>query len=184
MAQVVYTDDAAGFQKFCEAEWPRLARAMQVYTGNRETAEDLAQEALARAYQRWSAVAQMDAPHAWVRRVALNLATSRWRRVRLERAELERRKRDPEGPGDRSAEAVERLDLAACLAQMPARERAVLAFRFYLDLPAADVADRLGMSTDAVRSLTKRAIARLRVDPNIADQQEGDLDDYIAARPH
>ena len=48
-------------------------------SGNRWAAEDLAQEAFVRAHRDWNSVEQMDSPNAWVRRVAINLARSRFR---------------------------------------------------------------------------------------------------------
>ena len=44
------------FERFFEVEYPRLARALLLLTGDPREAEDLAQEALARAFERWARV--------------------------------------------------------------------------------------------------------------------------------
>jgi len=71
--------------EFCSAEYPRLVGAMSLYTGDAALAEELAQEALARACRNWSSVKNMPAPGAWAHRVAVNLANTHFRRARLER---------------------------------------------------------------------------------------------------
>src|SRR5688500_4360328 len=53
-------------------------------------AEDIAQEAFVKTYLQWSKVSAMDHPGAWVRRVAVNLATSRRRRLAAEARALVR----------------------------------------------------------------------------------------------
>ncbi len=51
-------------------------------TGSRETAVDLAHEAMLRAYLNWPSVSSMDRPGAWVRRVVINLAIDQRRRTK------------------------------------------------------------------------------------------------------
>ena len=72
-------------ERFCAAEFPRLVRMLDLLTGDVHVAEELAQEALVRTASHWGRVQQLDAPGAWARRVARNLATSRWRRVQAGR---------------------------------------------------------------------------------------------------
>ncbi|MDP9343470.1 MAG: hypothetical protein M3Q23_15540 [Actinomycetota bacterium] len=51
-----------------------MVRGAYLITGDREEAADVAQEAFARAYERWGLVSRLDRPGAWVERVATNLA--------------------------------------------------------------------------------------------------------------
>jgi RNA polymerase sigma-70 factor (ECF subfamily) len=125
--------------------------------GNRGEAEEVAQEALARAYARWRTVAAHDEP--WVARVAINLAISRTRRRRPtvvfdETLDAVRR-------GD-DAFAVERLALVAALRDLPARQRQVVALRYLADLPEADVASVLHISRGSVKQHAHRGLGRLR----------------------
>ncbi|MFA9429471.1 sigma factor [Egicoccus sp. AB-alg2] len=61
--------------------------------GARVGVEDVVQEAFTRALQRWDQVGAMERPDLWIQRVALNLATSRLRRLASERRALERLRR-------------------------------------------------------------------------------------------
>src|SRR5258707_11751482 len=73
------------FGEFYSSSAARLVRHGYALTGDLAEAQDIAQEAFARAWQRWPAVGACDSPEAWVRRVAMNLAASRWRRIRAAR---------------------------------------------------------------------------------------------------
>src|ERR1700733_14749109 len=64
---------------YAEARTP-LARALAVTTGDRDLAVEAVDEAMARAYQRWSRIARLENPGGWVYRVGLNWATSVLRR--------------------------------------------------------------------------------------------------------
>src|SRR5215510_2599878 len=70
---------ALTFEDFLIAAHERLFKALCILTGNREEADDLAQEALLRAYERWDRVGAMDSPAGYVYRTALNLHRSRLR---------------------------------------------------------------------------------------------------------
>lgn len=73
MAQPLTTEQAL----FCRREHPRLVGAVTLYLGDRDVAEDIAQEALARACAAWGRVRRMRAPGAWVHRVAASGGPSR-----------------------------------------------------------------------------------------------------------
>ena len=73
------------FDEFYLGSATRLVRHGYALTGDMAEAQDIAQEAFARAWQRWATVRDCDSPEAWVRRVATNLAASRWRRIRVAR---------------------------------------------------------------------------------------------------
>ena len=70
---------------FCDRVSGRLVGALTLYCGDRHVAEELAQEALARAWGRWATVGRTDSPEAWTFRAALDLADSRVPRRRAER---------------------------------------------------------------------------------------------------
>ncbi len=61
------------FEDFYEASYGRVVALVAAMVGDRYQAEDIAQEAFARALTRWSRVARYDLPEAWVRRVAIRL---------------------------------------------------------------------------------------------------------------
>jgi RNA polymerase sigma-70 factor (ECF subfamily) len=124
--------------------------------GNRDEAADVAQEACARAFARWSRVARYEDPAAWVTRVAANLAIDHWRRRRTA-ARYADRHTDPQGRFD-----DERIDLHRALAKLPRRQRQVVVLRFVADLPERAVASVLGCSVGSVKSHGARGLAALR----------------------
>ena len=126
--------------------------------GDRGDAEDVAQEALARAMVRWSSVAGHAEP--WVGRVATNLALTRWRRRRPSEQFSERHDR-----AHRSDPApLDRLVLVTALVRLPRRQREAVALRYLADLSERDVAAALNTTVGAVKQHTHRGIARLRAD--------------------
>ena len=127
-------------------------------TGDRAESEDLAQEALARAYLRWRRVAGYD--EAWVARVTTNLAIGRWRRHR--RVELRAPGHEPPRRHQRPADPLDRLEVVRVLRSLPRRQREAVALRYLADLPEADVAAHLGCSVGAVKQHTHRGLAALR----------------------
>jgi RNA polymerase sigma-70 factor (ECF subfamily) len=177
--------------------------------GSPHDAEDLVQETLMRA---WRAADRYDPARAslrtWLYRIATNacLTALRSRTSRPLPSGIGERFDDPDAafapglevawlvplPTDPAADTVERsrlrLALVAALQLLPARQRAALILREALDVPAAEVADALGMTTAAVNSALQRARARLAavgVDPDAQVEpparQRAVVDRYVAA---
>jgi hypothetical protein len=73
--------DIDDFEDFYQACYGRVVALVAAMVGDRHQAEDIAQEAFARALTRWKRVARYDVPEAWVRRVALRLTVAARRRV-------------------------------------------------------------------------------------------------------
>src|SRR3712207_3359480 len=82
--------DELDFDELYQARYGDVVAMLHAMVGDLGEAQDLAQEAFCRAWQRWGTVATYEEPMAWVRRVAMNLATSRWRRLRVAKAHLRR----------------------------------------------------------------------------------------------
>ncbi|HEY5016115.1 MAG TPA: sigma factor [Streptosporangiaceae bacterium] len=74
------------FGEFYAANYGRIVAMIAGLLGDRHEAEDVAQEAFARALTRWSRLAGYELPEAWVRRVALRIAIDSSRRRRRARA--------------------------------------------------------------------------------------------------
>lgn len=145
---------------FCEVQIPRLVGALTLYCGDRGVAEELAQEALARAVQHWSKIGRSDRREGWIYRVAINLANSRFRRALAERRANQKATGRAE-PVAHDADAATALTVRRAVGELPRRQRAAIALRFYLDLPVVDVAQILDCPESTVKSLTRRALARL-----------------------
>jgi RNA polymerase sigma factor (sigma-70 family) len=148
-----------GFSEFFEQEHLRLGRSIYLLTGDRDEAEDLVQEALARAYERWDRVSQMAEPGGYVYRIASNLHRRR-SRTRLRRRTLvgDQRAQDV-APAD-AADA--RIDLMRALAMLPRDQREALVLVEMFDLDASTAAETLGIKAVSVRVRVHRARLRLR----------------------
>jgi RNA polymerase sigma-70 factor, ECF subfamily len=79
---------ARGFDEFYQACYGRLLRQVALVTTDLADAEDVLQEAFARAAVRWRQLETYDAPEAWVSRVAMNLAVDTTRRLRRRAAAM------------------------------------------------------------------------------------------------
>jgi RNA polymerase sigma-70 factor (sigma-E family) len=151
----------AGFCEYVAARGPALVRFAILLTGDDHRAEDIVQEALAKAYLRWSRIRRTDNPDVYLRRLVTNLARSWWRR-RANRELPTPRPADPPVPGDLSDEAAERDALWRLIAALPYKQRAVVVLRYYEDLDDLTIADILDCSPVTVRTHAMRALNRLR----------------------
>jgi RNA polymerase sigma-70 factor (sigma-E family) len=151
------TGDRPSFEERFEALAAISYRVGYRLVGDRSEAEDLAQEALARAYASWRKIAAYD--EAWVGRVTVNLAIGRWRRHSrlVVGADPARDGRSAPAP-----DALERIELMAAVAALPRPQREVVALRYLADLPEAAVARALGCAPGTVKQHAHRGLAALR----------------------
>jgi RNA polymerase sigma-70 factor (sigma-E family) len=140
-----------------------LIRLAVVMTGDRQTAEDVVQEAFCGLFRRWAHLADKDKALSYVRSCALNGCRSELRR----RIRIERRASRDTAPADaESAEYAalvgeEHREVLAALRRLPRRQREALVLRFYLDLSEPEIAAAMGISPGTVKSTTSRALAAL-----------------------
>jgi len=151
--------DEAGFEEFVAARSADLLRTAVLLTRDRGRAEDLLQSALVTAYRRWRRIARDD-PDSSVRRILVTTAAGR-RRLRSAQEIVSLPAYDPPGPGPTHGVA-ERERMAAALATLPSRMRAVLVLRYTEVLSEAATAELMGCSVSTVKSETVRGLARLR----------------------
>lgn len=160
------------FQSFVSARWTHLVRTAYLLTGDPHDAEDLTQTALAKAYRSWRRVWRSDSPEAYVRRMLVTCNSDRFRKRRV----AERLTAAPPDTGVRDPESLwadERNALMAALAELPARQRAVVVMRYWEDLSEAEVADVLGCAPGTVKSQASKALAKLRAHPGLAQVVDG-----------
>ena len=152
------------FAEFYRQSRDDCLRTVLVSVGDQDTAQDVVDEAFARACASWRTVSRHPAPKAWVIRTALNANISRWRRRRREVSVP-----DPgmvaEVPaaGGAADSAVDPKVMAA-LMQLPGRQRQVVALRLFLDLDTNRTAEVLGIAPGTVKEHLARAMASLRDD--------------------
>jgi RNA polymerase sigma-70 factor (sigma-E family) len=147
------------FEAFVAARSGDLLRVGHLLTGDRGHAEDLLQTALLKAYRHWGRIAGED-PYPYVRRVLVTSAAS-WRRRRATQEIVSLPAHDSP-QADATDLFAERDAMAAALATLPPRMRAVLVLRYGEDLGEAATAAALGCSVNTVKSQTTRGLARLR----------------------
>jgi RNA polymerase sigma-70 factor, ECF subfamily len=144
--------DTEGFEEFYTATVGRLIGVLFPVTGDLHEAEEIVQEAYARASTRWAQLRDYDAPEAWVRRVAMNLATDRGRRLQRQARALLRAGPPPAVP----PASVEAMVLADALRTLPVRQRQAIVLHHLVDLPLDEVAAILGTRTGTVKSWLAR----------------------------
>jgi RNA polymerase sigma-70 factor (sigma-E family) len=131
-------------------------------TGDRHLAEDLAQEAFVRLSGRFRHLRDPQAFGAYLRKTVVNLHLSGLRRLRVERAYLERHRADVVEMQSDMPDVPESRDLWGVLQSLPARQRAAVVLRYYEDLSERETAAILRCSVAAIKSLVARSMATLR----------------------
>ncbi len=159
------------FEEYVAARGAALLRFTLLLTADVHRAEDLVQDALARAYLRWGSIRRADNPDVYLRRLLVNAARSWWRR-RTNRELPVAQASDRVAPGDLGAESAERDLLRRLITTLPYRQRAVLVLRYYEDLDDATIAEILDCSAVTVRTHAFRALATLR--RQYADRPNGE----------
>ena len=154
------------FDRFYTSSAARLVRHGYALTGDMAEAQDIAQEAFARAWQRWSVVRDCDSPEAWVRRVATNLAASRWRRIRVARAAAGK-PAEPHAP----EVSTDTVALVSGLRTLPERQRTVLVLHYMCDLTVDQIATELGCPSGSVKSWLSRGRTALAAAVRIVEPE-------------
>jgi RNA polymerase sigma-70 factor (ECF subfamily) len=160
----------AEFQAFYEANYGRIVAMAAALLGDRLQAEDVAQEAFARAYSRWGRIGHYEVPEAWVRQVAIRLAVDAGRRMRRAigvrvRLAAQRRSPAPEPGSDLAFTA-----LGGALRALPLREREVIVLHYLADLPVEAIARERGLPAGTVK--TRLAAGRRHLEAALTDSTE------------
>ena len=149
---------AASFEEFFKAEQLRLHRVLFAITGSRPEAEDIAQDAFLRVWERWDRVSTMDDPVGYLHRTAVNLFRDRSRRLVLAVRRAVGISAQPEE--DETVEA--RLVAASVLGSLPPRQRAAIVLTEGLGYSAEEAGKILGIKGSTVRALHFQARSALK----------------------
>lgn len=156
--------DPLDFEAFCLGQNAPLIRMLTLYCGDVEVARDLTQETLARAYVHWKKVRAMDRPDLWLRRVALNLANSHFRRRKVERTVRRRpAAAQTEYADEPGGTTSDKLLVRDALAQLTDRQRTAIILRYLEDLSVEQTAELMRCGPGTVKKLAARGLAALRV---------------------
>lgn len=155
------------FDAFFRARYPRAVGVAHRILGSRTAAEDVAAEAMARAYADWRTVGGLPHRDGWVLRVATNLAldATRRRRVHIE---------TPAGI-DPADIATDRVELARAMRSLPRRQREIVALRHLAGFSESEIADVLGLAPGTVKAHGHRGITALRARLGADDRAVGGL---------
>lgn len=147
------------FEQFFDTEHDDLLRYCWGLTQNRETAREIAQEAMTRAWRDWDRIAEGN-PVGWLRTVSLNLVRQRWRDdqrdVRLTDRLRSRRFAVV-------AEPSVDTSIADALQALAPKQREAIVLHHMCDLPVAEVATIMGVSAASVKTHLQRGRAALVV---------------------
>jgi RNA polymerase sigma-70 factor (sigma-E family) len=155
-----------------------LMRLARLLVDDRETAEDVAQDAFAGLYQRYDLLAEPAGALAYLRRSVVNGSRSVLRRRRTVR--LHGRRPDDALTAEPADAGVlladEHRRTLAAIGQLPDRQREVIVLRYWAQLPEAAIAATLGISVGAVKSSASRgrdALAALLESASFRPTPEG-----------
>jgi RNA polymerase sigma-70 factor (sigma-E family) len=165
------------FDDWVAVRGPALLRLAYTLTGNKADAEDVVQEALARALPRWGRISTVADVDAYVRRLVVNAHTSWWRTFRRGVAPVAEPRDSVVAPG-----AVEGPGMAfdehhrlwlACQA-LPEPQRTAIVLRYYEQLEYSEIAELTGVREGSVRSRVSRGLAALRatMPPSLGETHE------------
>ncbi|MFC7530946.1 sigma-70 family RNA polymerase sigma factor [Actinoplanes sp. GCM10030250] len=160
------------FDSFYAATARRVVLHVYAVCGDLGDAQDITQEAYARAWQQWSKVSAYDNPEQWVRTVAWRLAANRWRGFRrwmAAQARLGRSGADAAGP------SPDRVAVVAALQRLPESQRQTVALHYLLDMTVNEIATTTDTPVGTVKARLSRARAALAALLNDDSQEVPDV---------
>jgi len=148
------TDQPIEYSAFFRAEFARVLRTIELMLRDHGRAEEITQDAFVQLLLNWPKVSRYERPDAWVRRVAIRLATRSARRERLF-ALLRLDVAEPAtAPGSHH-------DLPAAIRRLSMSQRAAIVLHYYEDRPVSDIAAILGCAEPTARVHLHRGRRRL-----------------------
>ncbi len=157
MASMTATD----FDGFYQAHYGETVAMAYGFTADLAESQDIAQEAFSRAWQRWKVISRYEQPVSWVRRVATNLAHSRWRRLRTAASYMARQRID-----DLPDLSPDHVDMVTALRALPVAQRKAVVLHYLVDLPVGQVAAELGVAEGTVKAWLHQGRKALAIELN------------------
>ena len=164
------------FDEFYASTSRRVVGQLYAMFGRAGEAEDAAQEAYMRAWQRWSQLREYADPEGWVRTVAYRSAVSRWRKT-VNRLTAHRR----HGPGDDiPGLGPEHVALVEALRKLTIDQRQAIVLHYLVGLTVEDIAHETGTAAGTVKSRLARGRQALAV--HLDDDPPADHEPRVAER--
>ena len=155
------------FEAFYAAAYRRVVGQVFALLGDLQEAEDVTQDAFAKASFHWKRIVAYDRPEAWVRRVAFNEAYNSSRRARRWLVALARHGPPAQVP----AVSPDRVDLHRALGRLTPLHREVLVLHYVAELSVDEVAKQLRLPAGTIKSRLSRA--RRALAEQLGDEREG-----------
>lgn len=144
--------EAGTFSEFFELEYPRLVRLLVPSTRDLATAEEAAQEAMSRVFERWPRVSRLDSPIGYAYVAAVNASRRRFRHPWIAlKADL------PDPGTDPASQVADRDQLLRGLKGLSQAERDALLLVSVLGLSSEEAGQVLKIKPASVRSRVHRA---------------------------
>jgi RNA polymerase sigma-70 factor (sigma-E family) len=140
--------------------YEQLLRLAVLLVGDVPAAEDVVQEAFIRVHRMLEGGA-VRSPLAYLRQTVINLARSELRRRLIRLRHAPRPMPDAASAEEGAYAAISRQEVIRALRRIPARQREAVVLRYWADLPEAEIAELMGVSTGAVKGYISRAMSRL-----------------------
>ncbi len=161
------------FDAFYDATSRRVLHQMYAMTGNLADAQEVTQEAYARAWQRWKTVRQADSPEAWIRTVAWRVAASRWRKAKNGITAFARH-----GPADHGdPPSPDHVALITALRQLPEGQRRAIVLHHLVGSSVDEIAHETNTPPGTIKARLSRgrtALAELLSDTDVDVRTGGD----------
>lgn len=154
----VAAERAPAFEMFFQEQYEAVYGSLCLITRNRHEAEEIAQDAFLKMWERWDQVGAIDDPVAYVHAIAMNAFRRRSRRAAM----AVRRTLRMTASDDDIAMVEEQELIVRLLAPLSPRQRAAIVLTDLLDYSSEEAARMLGLRPGAVRSLASRGRAVLR----------------------
>ena len=155
--------DRKAAQQLTERLMPKIHAHAYYRLGNIADAEDVTQEAFLRLWQfapRW----EQGNAHVstWLYRVVSNLCKDRYRRPKLEDLDISKEPTDEtQSPADKIDDHYRQKALYGAMSLLPENQRLAVQFRHIDELTNPEIAEIMGLSVEAVESLTARGKRKL-----------------------
>ena len=148
--------DVADFEAVYRSSFGAMLGLARTVLADDAGAEEVVQEAFARCWSRWDRI-EGDDPLPYVRSAVLNLCRSRFRRKRPALRPV------PDAPSAESdaADVVRRRRIHGALTTLPARQREVVALRYFGGLSTDETAAALDIAPGTVKVHLHRAVRAL-----------------------
>ena len=152
--------DDAHFQRWFGEARDGLVRYAYLCCGDRDLAEELVAEAVARLWPSWRS-GRVENPDGYVRRIIANKLTDRRRRAAVKRR-IDQRSRPTVVTPDPADGAIDELLLWPLVLALPPAQRAVIVLRYYEARTEAEIARMLDVAPGTVKSRAARGLDQLR----------------------